>query len=779
MMKKEMTAFLLVFFIVLLTFIFLRSRLGSKSSIKVFKEGNRIVIKRGEDIKIIELYDYNIIRVNYLPKGEESQDTLVIQGFQTQVTKKDFEFNSGEIELNGYRIKINEDTGMISIFDDDNKLILKEDEKNTYKDKVKFIHNAGDNFYGIDSFNVDQKSNFKLILRNSGGNAVAGKQGHAGGPFVWSTSGYGILVDSDSEGAWFDINDEYVEFLGNSKRDFEYFVFFGEPKDIFRALFKISGRYPLFPKWSMGFMNTEWGIDEKELMETIDTYRKKEIPIDAFILDFDWKAWGEELGEFRWNQKKFPNGQNGRLAEILRKKGIKLAGIFKPRIHIDTKSGKFALEKGYFVGKKPYEDYFSKKLVNDLDFSKEEVRKWFFENAKEAFDSGIIGYWNDEADEVNNTQFLNMQRALYEGQRAYTNKRVWSLNRNFFLGSQRYSYGIWSGDIDASSYTMAAQRERLLSSVNVGAVKWGMDTGGFRGEPSEETYIRWVQFSAFTPIFRVHGDLNQQRQPWVFGKRAEDLCREAIRLRYKLIPYIYSYERKLYDEGFPLVRPLVFDYPKDKNVINYVDAWMFGEYLLVSPVVEEGQIEKQIYLPEGEWIDYFKGTVYKGGQNIKYRVNLDTLEDIPLFIKRGAIIPTQDVVNYVEEKKIENIYLDIFPDYKWSFFDYYDDDGETYNYEKGEYFKQRIGAIDNKDHVEINISEKEGNFEPPLKYYFIRLHRNNLNEVKANDISITKLNCLEELLSFEGEGYFKTRDKFGEALCIKINAGLNKNIIIK
>ncbi|WDU83098.1 alpha-glucosidase domain-containing protein [Caloramator sp. Dgby_cultured_2] len=142
--------------------------MGSKSSIKVFKEGNRIVIKKGEDIKIIELYDDNIIRVDYLPKGEESQDTLVIQGFQSQVTKIDFEFNSGDIELNGYRININEDTGMISIFDDENKLILKEDEKNTYKDKVKFIHNAGDNFYGIDSFNVDQKSSFKLILRNSG-----------------------------------------------------------------------------------------------------------------------------------------------------------------------------------------------------------------------------------------------------------------------------------------------------------------------------------------------------------------------------------------------------------------------------------------------------------------------------------------------------------------------------------------------------------------------------------------------------------------------------------
>lgn len=233
------------------------------------------------------------------------------------------------------------------------------------------------------------------------------------------------------------------------------------------------------------------------------------------------------------------------------------------------------------------------------------------------------------------------------------------------------------------------------------------------------------------------------------------------------------------NNSFPLVRPLVFDYPKDKNVINYVDAWMFGEYLLVSPVVEEGQTEKEIYLPEGEWIDYFKGTVYKGGQNIKYKVNLDTLEDIPLFIKRGAIIPMQDVANYVEEKKIENIYLDIFPDYKWSFFDYYDDDGETYNYEKGEYFKQRIGAIDAKDYVEVNISEKEGSFEPHLKYYLIRLHRNNLNEVKVNDISITKLNNLQELLSFEGEGYFKTRDKFGEVLCIKIKTGQNKNIIIK
>lgn len=771
---------LIPIFIVVLTFA-LGAGYWFYSSNTVIVKGTEVTIPVKKDKLIVQVCTPELVKVNYLPNGKKSPNTEVVANSKWQDVKVEIDTKSNPITMktNKMIVKIDKNTHRIAVYDLNNNLLVKEQNiSDVYKDGVKFEHNPGDNFYGINGYDAWEPSD-NGILRNSGGIIDAGKQGHCGGPFLWSTKGYGILVDS-SEGLY-TIDNKKIDFEKPSKKDLEYYVMVGKPEEIMNSLAKVSGKTPMFPKWAMGFTNSEWGIDEKELTDIVDTYRSKNIPIDNYTLDFDWKAWGEDnYGEFRWNDKKFPDGASGKLNTIMESKGIKLTGIMKPRIHMDTEQGKYAKDHNYlYEAKGPTVDYFSNKLVGDLDFANTKCREWYFSHAKNALDTGLVGWWNDEADEdCGNLQFLNMEKALYEGQRTVNNNRAWSINRNFFLGSQKYAYGMWSGDINSGFESMANQRERMLSAVNLGAMKWGMDTGGFSGEPTAENYARWIEFSAFTPIFRVHGGENIQRQPWVFGETAEAAAKNAMQLRYKLIPYIYSYERRAYESGVGVVKPLVYDYPNDKKVENYVDAWMFGDYMLAAPVVNEGQTSKDIYLPEGTWFDYFKGTSYNGAQNIKYVVDSLKWSDIPLFIKKGAIIPSQDYMNYVGEKPVSNIYLDIFPDSKKTTFKYYDDDGKTYNYEKGGYFIQNMTSYDKGNSYEFNASEKEGKFAPELKYYICKVHGRASSDVEINNSAATNFKDYGSLVKADGEGFAVGKDIYGSVTYVKIKAGENKNILV-
>lgn len=762
---------------------------------KVSVNGDTLKIEAGSDILEVQVCRDNILKVHYLPDGESSPNTPVIGNtvWSASGIKIDTESDPILIKTDKMTVKINKKPYGMSLYDTDGNLLLSEKELTgkwkemrgnllggLYPKGVKFSYRQGDNFYGINGYSAFQDS-YKKILRNVGGTVSAGTQGNCGAPFIWTTGGYGLLVDSD--GGEFFIDDTGLEFSNGSRKDTEYYVIAGKPAEIMQAVADISGKSPMFPKWSMGFSNSEWGIDEKELLSIVNTYRSKGIPIDNYTLDFDWKSWGKDnYGEWVWNNDKFPDGLSGKLKNILDSKGIKLSGIMKPRIHMDTIQGKYATEQGFWWNKEaPRDDYFSKKKVNDLNFALPECRQWFWDNTKQAFDTGIIGFWNDEADEGNdNLQFLYMQKALYDGQRSYTNKRVWSINRNFYLGAQKYAYAVWSGDIPSGFFAMKWQRERMLSAVNLGEAKWGMDTGGFQNDPSSENYARWMQFSAFVPVFRVHGSENRQRQPWVFGKQAEQVAADAIKLRYKLIPYIYSYERRAYETGIGLVKPLIFDYPEDANVANYVDAWMFGDYMLAAPVVDEGQTLKDIYLPKGEWIDYFKGTVYSGGQTIKYTVDDKTLKDIPLFIKKGAIIPSQQVMNYIGEKPVKNIDIDVFPDVVKTDFRYYDDDGETYNYENGDYFAQNMTAQDmGNDGIAFTIGDKEGSYTPPLEYYTVKIHKKAAGNVTSGGKPLTLRTGVDALENSEGEGWATGKDAYGEVTYVRLAAGVSQNIVLK
>lgn len=661
-----------------------------------------------------------------------------------------------------------------------NQPLLRLDVDAFFHGRLSASHAASDALYGIGGYNATEDASAGL-LRSGRQAATAGEQGHAGAPFVWSTAGYGILLDSDA--ATFNLQPGTIEASADGRKRADLYILLGTPRRIFALLAQLSGHSPLFPKWATGFTNSQWGIDQQELVQIVDTYRAKHIPIDNITLDFDWKAWGEDdYGEFRWNPAKFPDGPSGALKKQMDARGIRLTGIMKPRIHVDTVEGRYASAHGFWVpGEKVSDDYFSHKPVKNIDFDLPAARAWFGKLAIEyGYAHGIAGWWNDEADTTgSDTEFMNMQRALYDSQRAVSNQRVWSINRNFWLGAQRYAYGLWSGDIPTGFASMAGQRARMLSAINVGAMQWGMDGGGFKnGTPTPENYARWIEFGAFTPIFRVHGDFGQKRQPWVYGPAAEKAATDAIRLRYALIPYIYSYTQRYRVNGIGLVRPLMFDWPDDPDLRNDVDSWLFGDWLLVSPVVTEGQTAKDIHLPAGRWTDWFSGKVYEGGRDIRLAIDHATWGDIPLFIRDGAIIPTQPPMDYVGEHPLTQLDVDLFPAAVRTQFDYYDDDGISYDYEHGAYFSQSLAVQRQGDAVQVETGAVSGSFRPALRFYLLKIHAATAGTVNASGKPMSSFASLDALQRSRGEGWASGRDRFGAVTWVRLAAAARQTVVL-
>ncbi len=659
---------------------------------------------------------------------------------------------------------------------------------------VNLLHAPNENLYGMSGLSM--KEDGGGLTRNKGAKVLAGVQGEAGAPWFF-TAHYGVLIDSD--GGAFDAKSDEVRFSGDSRNDMEYFVMTGAPMQVISTLSALTGHPPLPPKWTLGFLNSQWGSTEAELKQIASTYRAKHIPLDAFIMDFDWKAWGEDhYGEWRWNSTssqgslkpdQFPDGASGLFSKEMQGEGIHLAGILKPRILLYKlgsttemlEAAAYAQAHDLWVPSgKEYTDYATGRLARDLDFSKPETRSWYWQHLESTFDAGMTGWWNDEADNSNNFQFLNMGRTLYDGQRGHSNLRVWSINRNYYLGAQRYGYAEWSGDIQTGFGSMAHQRMRMLATIDTGEPHWSMDTGGFSGHPTPENYARWMEFAAFVPIDRVHGDIDEKRQPWVYGPVAELAATKAIRLRYSLLPYIYSCERIATETGIGVVRPLFWLFPDDPKLVNEGSSWMFGDALLVSPVVTPGETEHSVYLPAGTWYDYFHGTKIEGGKTINYPINPNTWEDIPLFVRAGSILASQPPQDYTGQQPIPEIILDIFPTAQEARFVYYDDDGATYAYEQGEYYRQSVQASVSGETTRISLEKPSGSFHFSLRSYLIHMHGTKpATTVLLNGHPLLQAPANELETSASGTLWVNREDKFGPVTTIRIPAQQESSIEIR
>jgi len=469
--------------------------------------------------------------------------------------------------------------------------------------------------------------------------------------------------------------------------------------------------------------------------------------------------WGSDnFGEFRWGSK-FPGGPSGALKDSLEKYNFKLMGIRKPRVRVNTVQGQYCQNNQLYFDYTT--DYWSGQEVMRIDFRKPEARQWYWNSfinngTANSFNTGIQGYWNDEADEYGgNLMFMQMQRANYEGQRSFNNDRVWSINRNFYLGAQRYAYSHWTGDISSGFTSMQEQRIRMISSIALGSSWWSMDIGGFNGTPSYENYYRWIQFGAFVPVFRVHGTFNEEREPWNYGAQAEEIAKQAIIQRYKLMPYIYSMARENYEKGTPLVRPMFFEFPGDKSASEKYDEWMFGSSILVRPVVESGLKSAGVYFPEGTWIDYVTGKTYIGPKSVGVITYTDR---IPMYVKGGSVIPEQPAGLFTDDPASSGIlYVNSYSGGAGSII-LYEDDGKSYDYESGIFRKTLIQNSNDaqKQSAEVIISAPEGNYEVQERDYIVKFNFEQAipDSVKVNGELIAQTDE-EELLneSITGWGY--------------------------
>jgi len=808
---RKLTAIPLAVFILLTALIAQQSPVKGPAGIgnldDVAVSSNTITIRSGEDSVIAQVVESNVLRVSYRPQGKTGPPTPVLDPnhvWRSDIPAK-IEPSADPIVISteSMTVKIARAPVRFAIYDSANHLLLQEPaEGGVYPGGLRFTYNSSSPFFGVEGTaipdqNVDVHQDIRMGVWRSGGAARAGRQGDGGAPLAYTTT-FGLLVDSD--GGNFDFSEGLLQFSGGSRKDIEYFIIVGDPKMILHRVADISGHPPMMPKWTLGFMNSQWGTTQAEVMQIIDTYRAKRIPIDGFILDFDWKAWGEDnYGEWRWNStsgsgnvhpNKYPDAASGKFAQAMQDKGIKLIGIYKPRILLRnangdlTEAAKYASDhKLFFDSEQPYPEYFSKRPALDIDFSKAEARSWFWEHMLPAYRTGIRYFWNDEADAIANIifpnfQHANMARAMYEGARSTRNERVWTINRNFYLGAQRYAYAEWSGDIHTGFDSMAEQAPRMLSTVDLGEPHWSMDTGGFHGHPTPENYARWMEFAAFVPIMRVHGDFNEHRQPWVYGAQAEADAKAAIELRYRLLPYMYAYEHQAHESGVGIVRPLFLDFPEDGTGNAYrTDEWMFGDELLVAPILGEGQAHRSIYLPRGNWIDYFRGQKFEGGKLITYSVNPDTWSDIPLFIHQGAIIPSQEVQQYIGEHPVTRIYIDVFPATRETSFTYYDDDGMTYGYEKGTFYEQKFSTSDSGTAVRFDCTAPTGTFKPELREYEVRLHGIRARAVTIGDVNSSRYENRPQLESRTAEGWTVGIFQYGDATTVKIMALSAKQVI--
>jgi alpha-glucosidase/alpha-D-xyloside xylohydrolase len=526
-------------------------------------------------------------------------------------------------------------------------------------------------------------------MRNGQGSAdlrVAGSRVPI--PWVLSPEGWGVFVGQPM--GTFDLTGEMGVVrspVATSTRN--VYVILGEtPPEVLRGYAELTGYPHLPPLWSLGYMQSHRTLASRaEVLEIARTFRKKKLPCDTLIYlgtGFCPSGWNTGHGSFTFNADVFPDP-----AEMLQQLH---ANHFRVVLHVVppydlhgkiTDSGSAAAAPGDAA---PY---------------------WAEHIPIERI--GVDGWWPDEGDLLPEEQRLDRNEMYWDGERqAHPDRRPFALHRNGYAGLQRYGW-LWSGDIDSTWKTLAAQVTIGINMGLCGIPYWGTDTGGFipTHEFTAELYTRWFQFSAFCPLFRSHGVAWKMRLPWAWGQDAlgplegaaalanwpapqdlhnpqiEIICRKYLELRYRLLPYLYSSVNQTHQSGLPLMRALWLAYPQDAKALAIADQYLFGDHLMVAPVLEPSAKQRKSYLPAGAWWDFWTNQPVKGGDEITREVDLET---IPLYVRAGAILPMGPVRQYTAEPSDEPLTLHIYPGADGRF-SLYEDDGTSFRYERGEFMR--------------------------------------------------------------------------------------------
>jgi alpha-glucosidase len=505
-------------------------------------------------------------------------------------------------------------------------------------------------------------------------------------------------------------NERYYSFAAEDGPLDYFFIAGPRIPDVVERYTELTGRTPMPPKWALGFQQCRWSyFPDDEVLRIARTFREKQIPADVIYLDIHYMN-GYRV--FTWDRERFPDPV--RMVKNLNQIGFKLVTIIDPGVKADSSYmvANEGLANNYFVR---YPD--STTYVGEVwpgksyfpDFTKMRVRDWWGSKIGDMLKLGVDGFWNDMNEpacwgqafpletifddeghrsgqkKIHNQYGFWMAQSAYDGVlRANPDTRPFIITRAGFAGEQRFT-AVWTGD-NVSNEDHLELGLRMMEGLGLSGVPFvGTDVGGFMGTPSGELMARWMQVGALSPFFRAHSHYGSvDKEPWSFGENIEAINKRTIVGRYHMLPYFYSLFWDAHETGAPLLRPLFWNDQDDPKCYEweYQQEVFVGDKLLAAPVTRVGQNFKAVYLPVGRWLDWNTQMVYQGPQ----RIIVDTpLDRLPLFLREGAIIPSQEATQWIGEKPATKLFLDVFPGSDESSYVLYEDDGLTQSYTRGAY----------------------------------------------------------------------------------------------
>jgi alpha-D-xyloside xylohydrolase len=690
----------------------------------------------GRGILKLRVCNDKIIQVSYsmnstLPEKDSIIVNKVWEIPNFEVTE---DADNVSISTNSLTVKVLKANSLLSFYDKSGQLILSEDNKQitlvsvsgitTNTCSATFNSPVSEGIFGLGQHQqkiMDYKAN-KVVLDQQNTEIAL--------PFMVTTSGYGLLWDNYSLTNFngdVAANTKY-QFSSESGKMVDYYFMYGpEIDDVISGYRTASGEAPLFPKWAYGlFQSKDKYTSATEVLNIANQYRDARFPLDCIVQDWDY--WTPDYwGSHTMDATRYPDPKA--LVDSLHAMNLHTMISIWPVFHKNTSNyEQFNAINAVYPSAGTHHFYdphndAAKKIywdqVNNQLFSKYGWDAWWADNDEpqgypDGFDrksfitakgSGVTYY---------NTYPIEHTEAVYNGWRNdIPNKRIFTLSRSAFSGQQRYATAAWSGDITS---TWEAYQKQLSAGLNFclsGMPYWTTDIGGYiytdwSTVENNELMIRWFQYGAFCPIFRIHGQGDKALVSNTFTTSTVDNLVATDKLRYRLMPYIYSMAWKVTNEGYTMMRHLVMDYRTDENVKTIDNQFMFGQSMMINPITSAGVTKRTVYLPEGNWYDFWTGEQYNGSQTINTDAPIDK---IPVFVKAGSIVPMGPEIMYADES-IDPIEIRVYKGANGNF-TLYEDEGDNYDYEKGSY--SVIPFSYNETSKELTIGDRIGNYKNMLE----------------------------------------------------------------
>ncbi|WDV47373.1 glycoside hydrolase family 31 protein [Clostridiaceae bacterium M8S5] len=713
----------------------------------------------------VTIYNENIVRFNY---GKKQSITDAVE--LIPLKEVNYVVNDNKIELPNFIIELQEDLkvkitdikGSILLEDEfikynskevaderrefDYEIINKEKEK-SYAIEVQKRHTWEKAFYGLGEkygfINMlgRQTENWNTdVLGVSPVHTAVQKQYHTSIPFYIGMDekrAYGIFYDTSYRNYLdFGMYQQGINFRADGGELDYYFIYGNDVKEVVKEYGTLTGKVKLPRKDFLGYQQCRWSyMNKEEALNLARSFREKSIPCDVVYLDIDYM---KDYKVFTVDSDRFKEFKE--MNQQLKEMGFKLVVIIDPGIKIEKGYNVYdeAIENEYLIKGENSEVYIGKVWPGDSvfpDFLREKVRDWWGELHKELINDGVSGIWNDMNEiadmstetktipetayhlddeqnkhtqkEMHNLYGHYEAKATYEGLKKLQATRPFVLTRAASAGTQKYS-ALWTGDNSSLWEHLESSIPMLLNLGLSGYTYVGSDVGGFIGDGNGELLTRWSQLGVFYPLFRNHSCINTLHQePWAFGDKYEKIVKKYIQMRYTLIDYIYNLFRLSSITGEPIMRPLFYHYQNDERTFNINDQFLFGEDILVAPIVRPKTNKRMVYLPEGKWYDYFTDEEYIGGN---YIIKDAEIDQIPVFVKEGAIILKNKPMQYIGEKQ-DNYEIHVYQG-KDNSKQFYFDDGISFEYEDGKYSEIEV-KIDGKEVYVTKIKEdyRLGTFE--------------------------------------------------------------------